>query len=103
MRPRDIQIIGEEMAIKWENGEESFLKLAKLRKSCPCASCKGEMDVMGKVYKGPNRPYKLSSFRIKSIKYVGGYAIQPTWEDEHNTGLFAFDYLRVVADSSGDE
>ena len=69
MKPTDIQIIGEEMAIKWDNDEESFIRLAKLRKACPCAGCKGEMDVMGNLYKGPDRPYKLSSFRIRSIQY----------------------------------
>ena len=35
MKPTDIQIIGEEMAIKWDNGDESFIRLAKLRKACP--------------------------------------------------------------------
>ena len=30
MKPIDIQIIGEEMAIKWDNDEESFIRLAKL-------------------------------------------------------------------------
>ena len=103
MKPTDIQIIGNEMAIKWENGDESFLSLAKLRKACPCAGCKGEMDVMGNTYKGPERPYKLTSFRIRSIKYVGGYAIQPIWEDDHSTGLYAYDYLRAAADSPGKE
>jgi DUF971 family protein len=103
MKPTDIQIIGNEMAIKWENGDESFLSLAKLRKACPCAGCKGEMDVMGNTYKGPERQYKLTSFRIRSIKYVGVYAIQPTWEDDHSTGLYAYDYLRAVADSPGKE
>ena len=49
MKPTDIQIIGEEMAIKWDNGDESFIRLAKLRKACPCAGCKGEMDVMGNL------------------------------------------------------
>jgi DUF971 family protein len=98
LNPTDIQIIGEEMAIKWDNGEESFVYLAKLRKACPCAGCKGEKDVMGNLYKGPDKPYKLSSFRIRSIQYIGGYAIQPIWEDGHSTGLFSFDYLRAVAD-----
>ena len=103
MHPTEIQSIVEEMRIKWANGDESFIRLAKLRKACPCAGCKGEMDVMGNLYKGPDRPYKLSSFRIRSIQYIGDYAIQPTWEDDHSTGLFAFDYLRAVADSPGEE
>jgi DUF971 family protein len=27
---------------------------------------------------------------------VGGYALQPTWDDGHNTGLYAFPYLRKL-------
>ena len=42
MRPRDIQIIGEEIAIKWENGEESFLKLAKLENPALAPAAKGK-------------------------------------------------------------
>ena len=103
MQPSNIQVIGEELAIKWDDGEESFVRLAKLRKACPCAGCKGETDVMGNVYKGPERPYSPSSFQVHSLEFVGGYAVKPVWEDGHSTGLFAFDYLRAVADSPGDE
>ena len=103
MQPINIQVIGEELAIKWDDDSESFVRLAKLRKACPCASCKGETDVMGNLHKGPERPYKISSFHIRSLEFVGGYAIKPVWEDGHSTGLFAFDYLRAVAYSPGDE
>ena len=103
MQPSNIQVIGEELAIKWDDGGESFVRLAKLRKACPCAGCKGETDVMGNVYRGPERPYSLSSFQVQSLEFVGGYAVKPVWEDGHSTGLFAFDYLRAVAASPGDE
>ena len=103
MKPSDIQIIGEELAVKWDDGGESFVRLAKLRKACPCASCKGEVDVMGNLHIGAKQSYKLSSFQVRSLEFVGGYAIKPVWEDGHSTGLFAFDYLRAVADSPGDE
>ena len=56
MRPVDVQQIGEELAIKWEDGSESFIPLEKLRRACPCAGCKGEMDVMGNLYKSPEQP-----------------------------------------------
>ena len=49
MRPLDIQPIGGELAIKWEDGSESFVSLEKLRRFCPCAGCKGEVDIMGTV------------------------------------------------------
>jgi DUF971 family protein len=42
---------------------------------------------------------KLSqeSFRLKGLQRVGGYAIQPTWEDGHGTGIYSWDYLRKIA------
>tara|TARA_B100001079_G_scaffold133282_1_gene114139 strand:+ start:542 stop:853 length:312 start_codon:yes stop_codon:yes gene_type:complete len=103
MQPNDIQIIGEELAVKWDDDTESFVRLAKLRKACPCAGCKGETDVMGNLHKGPERPYSLSSFRIRSLEFVGGYAVKPVWKDGHSSGLFAFDYLRAVANSPDNE
>ena len=42
MRPLDIQQIGNELAIKWDDGSESFIPLETLRRCCPCAGCKGE-------------------------------------------------------------
>jgi DUF971 family protein len=97
VRPLDIQPIGEELAIKWEDGSESFIKLEAMRRHCPCASCHGETDVMGNVYKGPDRPYALNSFKLVRLNSVGGYAIQPVWADGHSTGIYSYDYLRRLA------
>ena len=99
MRPLDIQPIGQELAIKWEDGEESFISLEKLRRSCPCAGCKGEMDVMGNVYKNPDRPLSAQAFQLVRLETVGGYAVQPVWGDGHKSGLFSYDYLKLVAAS----
>ncbi len=101
MRPTDIQRIGNELAIKWDDGGESFITLEKLRRACPCAGCKGEVDVMGNLYKGPDKPLSPDAFLLAQIHHVGGYAIQPFWLDGHSSGLFAFDFLRRVADDSG--
>jgi DUF971 family protein len=99
MQPVDIQLIGSELAIKWKDGNESFISLEKLRRSCPCAGCKGEMDIVGNVYKNPEQKFNANAFQIKQISRVGAYAIQPIWADGHATGIFSFDYLkRIVAD-----
>ncbi len=100
MRPTDIQTLGDELAIKWDDGSESYIKLERLRRACPCAGCKGEMDVMGNVYRNPDKPLALSAFQLVRIVSVGGYAVQPVWADGHNTGIYSFDYLRRVADSA---
>ncbi len=98
MRPVDVQQIGEELAIKWEDGSESFIGLERLRRACPCAGCKGEMDVMGNLYKVPERPLSLAAFRLAKLERVGTYALQPVWADGHATGIYSFDYLKRVGD-----
>lgn len=97
MRPLDLEPIGEELAIKWEDGTESFLSLETLRRACPCAGCQGEVDVLGQLHRGPRRPLTPDSFRLVQLARVGAYAIQPIWADGHNAGLFTFDYLRRLA------
>lgn len=92
-----MQPIGAELAIKWDNGEETFVRLEALRRACPCASCAGEKDIMGNVYKGPDKPLSPESFRLVKWAAVGGYGVQPLWGDNHSSGIFSFDYLRRVA------
>ena len=100
MQPVKIETIGEELAVKWDDGGESFVSLEKLRRHCPCAACKGEVDVMGNVYKGPEQQLTPRAFQLVRISQVGGYGIQPVWADGHSTGIFSFDYLRRVADAT---
>ncbi len=97
MQPADIQVIGHELAIRWDDGTESFLNLETLRRRCPCAGCAGEKDVMGNLYKGPTRQLGTASFQLRRFTPVGGYAIQLFWGDGHNTGIYSWDYLRRAA------
>jgi DUF971 family protein len=99
MRPLDIQHIGGELAIRWDDGGEDFIPLEKLRRACPCAGCKGEVDILGNLYKNPEKPFAANSFGLVKFFTVGGYAIQPVWADGHNTGIFSFEYLRRLAAS----
>jgi DUF971 family protein len=100
MHPTDIQTIGTELAIKWDDGTESFVSFEKLRRHCPCAGCKGETDVMGRVYKNPEKPFSPAAFDLRRVVNVGNYAVQPVWADGHATGLYSFAYLRHVADAA---
>ena len=49
LEPINIQQIGDELAVAWSDGAESFLKLEMLRRACPCAACGGEPDVLGRI------------------------------------------------------
>ena len=99
MRPTDMQHVGEELAIKWDDDSESFIPLETLRRACPCAGCKGEVDVMGNLYKNPEQPLSRQAFQLLRVESVGTYAVQPVWADGHATGIYSFDYLRRVADA----
>jgi DUF971 family protein len=93
MRPLDIQTIGNELAVKWDDGTEQFIPLENLRRACPCAGCQGEPDILGNIYKTPKKPLASNAFALVSIARVGGYAIQPVWADGHDTGIYSFEYL----------
>ena len=101
MRPIDVQPIGNEVAIKWDDGGETFIPLENLRRACPCAGCKGERDVMGNLYKGPDVPLTPAAFQLLSLTLVGTYALQPTWADGHATGIYSFDYLKRIGERPG--
>jgi len=97
MRLIDVQQIGNELALKWNDGGENFIPLEKLRHCCPCAGCKGETDILGNLYKNPEQKLAAAAFQLVRIMNVGGYAIQPVWADGHATGIFSFEYLKQVA------
>ena len=90
------QLIGNELALRWSDGVESYLPLQRLRRACPCASCGGEPDVLGNISR-PSVRYGEQSFELHGWDIVGGYAIQPRWGDDHRTGIYSFQYLRRLA------
>ena len=93
---KDIQVIGQELAVKWDDGAESFIRLEDLRRACPCAGCKGETDVMGQVHRGPEQDLAPASFQLRRLQMVGGYGVQPVWGDGHSTGIYTFNYLKEL-------
>jgi len=98
MQPVEVTPIGTDLAIKWNDGSESFLPLETMRRFCPCASCLGEQDVFGNTYKPPARPYGPGAFQLVRLTPVGGYGVQPLWADRHGTGIYTWEYLRRLAD-----
>lgn len=93
--PTSIQKIGDELAIAWSDGLESYFPLEALRRKCPCAACQGEPDVTGTVMK-PKENLGAGSFELAGWQTVGGYAIQPRWGDGHNSGLYSYAFLRSM-------
>ena len=88
-------VIGDELALSWGDGLETYIPLERLRRACPCANCQGEPDAMGFVVKPPVI-YNNRSFTALRMQQVGGYALQLTWADSHSTGIYTFSLLRSL-------
>ncbi len=95
-RLQNVIVIGNELALAFEDGEELYLPLDLLRRACPCAACQGEPDALGRVLR-PVQQIGPRGFELLKSEVIGGYAIQLFWADGHSTGLYTFDYLRRLA------
>ena len=98
--PAEIKRVGNhELRITWEDPHESVYPITYLRKECPCAEClkfrnqpKGGLRIItGPVYE---------TVEIGEMSLAGNYALNLSFTDGHNTGIFSFDYLREICPCS---
>lgn len=90
-------LIGDELAIAFEDGIEVYLPLPLLRRACPCAVCQGEPDALGRVVR-PRVELGPRAFDLLKFQVIGGYALQLFWADGHSSGIYSFAYLRGLVD-----
>ncbi len=86
------------LTLEWGDGTVSTIAAATLRDACSCATCRSEAE---------RRPTRLrlvaaaQPITIEDAHLVGGYGINLTFgPDGHRTGIFTYDQLRGLADSS---
>ena len=94
---KDIQLIGDEVAIRWNDGAESFYRMDRLRSLSPSAETMGERDLLGKEFGGNEKGRDFTGTTVTGWNPVGLYALQFRFSDGHNTGIYSFDYLREIA------
>lgn len=78
--------------IKWRDGHLSQYSWRYLRQRCRCAQCIEEWSGQP-LLDGSKVPEGL---KARDVKPIGLYAIQIFFDDDHDTGLFAFNYLRSI-------
>lgn len=94
--PVNVQLIGQELAIVWDDGTESYFTGERLRAASPSASNIGERDILG-VRHGGDGPKQFPGVQITGWDRVGNYALRFDFSDGHRTGIYSFDYLRQLA------
>jgi len=100
LTPENLQIIGNEIAIAWSDGSESYFPMAYLRARSPSAENRGETDIFGRKYGGTNRT-DFDGVEVVGWQFVGNYAVRFEFSDGHNTGLYSFSYLKELEHELG--
>ena len=84
------------IAIRWDDGQESLIDFHTLRAACPCANCSGESDLFGNKTFGAPTLKTDKTYELQSFRWVGHYAIQFTWADRHDAGIYTLELLRKL-------
>jgi DUF971 family protein len=88
-----------QVTILWDDDHTSIYPFELLRLGCPCVQCRGghsqmssepNPSIFGKhMEDGP-------AIHLINIVSIGSYAITPVWEDNHDYGIYKWDYLRKL-------
>ena len=80
------------MEITWEDGARTSYTGEQLRWACPCAECRGEAGIPGRLARV--KELREDELKVKDVTLVGQYAVQVAFESGHATGIYTFRYLR---------
>lgn len=101
--PKSVKVnlsTGTGLDIEWKDGHRSHYSFPFLRDACPCALCDEER---GKTHRQPGEPPKLApgtlpmfkpTVKATSAEGVGKYAIKFHFNDDHELGIYSWQFLR---------
>ena len=89
-RPTEVRRVTEQQLVRitWSDGHVGEYTYGYLRGWCPCAMCQG--------HGGDRRFVAVADPQLASISAVGNYALGLVWSDGHDTGIYAYSYLRAL-------
>lgn len=94
-KPLDIQLIGKELAVKWDDESESYYPVDFLRAASPSAENTGERDLFGIRHGGTDQK-QFPGVQLRKWEFIGGYAIRLVFSDGHATGIYSYEYLQKL-------
>lgn len=98
MQPTNLRALTQErvLEITWPDGVVHRLPFKTLRCECPCAGCVNEFTGE-RMFNPINVPEDVAP---TAMSLSGNYALKVAWSDGHNTGLYAWDKLRKIANEA---
>jgi len=96
MIAKSVRRVENSVEIVWSDDHRSLYETAYLRDHCPCVKCKALAleTPPGAVPLPLSRPG--SKLDIRKAAPVGNYALQLTFSDGHDKGIYTYDYLRTL-------
>ena len=85
------------ITIDWADGHRGEYALRYLRDICPCASCSGAHGEPPAAAQ-PASPFQMyqPALGLVAVEPAGSYALQLTWNDGYNSGIYSYDHLREM-------
>jgi DUF971 family protein len=85
--------------LRWSSGVSYSLPYVEIRYLCPCASCVDEHTGERTI----ERSQVQTTVHPQSVHLIGKYAIQFSWSDGHDTGMYHFERLWEICQAHGKE
>jgi DUF971 family protein len=85
------------LEITWEDGARTHAGGPLLRRSCPCAECRGEAGLPGKL--DVDIDLSEDELALDQVGLIGQYALQITFRSGHGAGIYTFKLLRGLDDN----
>ena len=89
----------EKLEVEWSDGTRSVYPLSYLRTKCPCARCKVVREEQAQSRSLlPILPGNFAQpLRAVGAELVGNYALRIDWSDDHDSGIYSFQYLKDIS------
>jgi DUF971 family protein len=92
----DVGNTEQKLTIEWADGHKSEFALFGLRKNCPCVTCRGGHENMGRYEPGLFLVEPTRTYKIINAEQIGNHALKITWDDGHNAGMYRWELLRSM-------
>ncbi|MCW7540194.1 DUF971 domain-containing protein [Aquabacterium sp. A7-Y] len=93
MTPQAVKVGGDGLVLQWPDGV-SALSAPRLRAACRCGGCRAA-QLAGQ----PAEP--RPELRLSDAAAVGAYALQLSFSDGHDRGIYPWVYLRELGAGTG--
>ena len=91
LEPKDMSWVEKGvLGIEWSDGHRAVYPVRHLRLHCPCAACVDEWTGERRL-KASDVPLLIM---LQDVQPVGRYALQFTWSDGHDAGIYSYSLLR---------